>query len=58
MLEVHAGSAEDDAGWESTGEAAEGLLVTLQCLHALMSGAAGLAGVLQVQVCASHMSHV
>ena len=49
-LEVVAESSEDDGGWGGSGEAAETLLVTLQCLHALMSGGAGMAGVLQVQV--------
>ena len=49
-LEVLAESSEDDEGWGGSGEAAETLLVTLQCLHALMSGGAGMAGVLQVQV--------
>ncbi len=43
-LDAHGEAAEDHGSME----AREALLATLQCLHALMSGAAGMRGMLEV----------
>ena len=46
-LDAHAEAAEEAGG----GEAREALLASLQCVHALMSGAAGMRGMLAVDGC-------